>query len=82
MRLARDKKRRQLALSFTDDALVRLVEVIVAAGGPTVAPETLVPDLVAHTNKKRTRVKLRGTVDLGAAGTFGVRLRGKLTDAS
>jgi hypothetical protein len=40
---ARDKKKRQLALSFTDDALVHLADLIVAAGGPAVAPEALVP---------------------------------------
>ena len=69
----------------TDDATVYLEAagsyLIEAAGGPSLAPDDLAPALTANANKKRTRVKLRGTVALGGDDTFEIRLRGKLKNA-
>jgi polyhydroxybutyrate depolymerase len=71
-------KSRKLALTLTEASMPALAEVVRAAGAPVLLPQELTPDFVATTNKKRTRVKLRGTVDLGGAGTFTLRLAGKL----
>jgi len=73
-----DGKARKLALTLTNASLPAFADVVVGAGGPVVAPQDLAPDFVATTNKKRTRIKLRGTVGLGASDTFTLRLAGKL----
>ena len=58
-------KGRKLVLTLTEASMPALAEVVRAAGAPVLLPQELTLDFVATTNKKRTRVKLRGTVDLG-----------------